>query len=206
MLQNIWILNMEIYLLRHGTSLSNEQRLVCGASDYPLSDYGIDQSEKVCKILSKIAFSKIYSSPLSRAIKTIEKLNRSVNVTITEEITELNTGDFSHISVDQLWANYPRYRYQGLNPNLKYPNGECLNDMLYRIKSWFEKERINWKMEEKILIVGHEGTICGILHHILSLPIDNYPTFVIGNCDYVQISINSDFQIRHKFFPFLSRI
>lgn len=28
---------MEIYLLRHGMSLTNEQQLVCSSSDYPLS-------------------------------------------------------------------------------------------------------------------------------------------------------------------------
>lgn len=126
---------MDIYLLRHGQSTSNALRLVCGAADYPLSEAGKIQAQNVCAHLMSIKFTKIYSSPLSRALQTIEYLKTSIEVCIEPELIELDTGEVSHISVDELWAREPRHRYQGLNPFLHYPGGECLDDMLSRIRN-----------------------------------------------------------------------
>lgn len=193
---------MDIFLLRHGLSTSNEMRLVCGAADYPLSETGKIQSEHVCSHLNQYRFSKIYASPLKRALQTIENLERQVEISIEPELIELDTGEVSHIGVDELWSSEPRYRYQGLNPDLHYPGGESLNDMLGRIGLWYDRCSNEWKQDEVVLIAGHEGTVCGILHKLLALCITHYPTFNVGNCDYVHININSDGQVRYRFVPF----
>lgn len=190
---------MDIYLLRHGQSTSNERRLVCGAADYPLSKAGSIQAERVCAHLSEIPFTRIYSSPLTRALQTIERLQRRVEVCIEPELVELDTGEVSHISVDELWAREPRYRYQGLSPHLRYPSGECLHEMLSRVGGWYERCSRQWKQNDIILIAGHEGTVCGILHKLLSLDIAHYPTFLVGNCDYVHVAVNADAQVRYRF-------
>lgn len=195
---------MDIYLLRHGLSVSNEQRLVCGAADYPLSDIGKMQAERVSAHLSKVKFTKIYSSPLSRALQTIERLERQVDISVSSELIELNTGEVSHICVDELWAREPRYRYQGLNSRLHYPGGECLHDMLVRVGGWYEKSALSWSQDDIVLIAGHEGTVCGVLHWMLGLEISHYPTFLIGNCDYVHVTINEDAQVRYRFVPLSS--
>jgi broad specificity phosphatase PhoE len=192
---------MDIYLLRHGLSTANEQRLVCGAADYPLSQSGLEQAQRVCQQLSGVTFTKIYSSPLSRALQTIAPLEPKVDVTIANELVELDTGEASHLCVDDLWQQEPRYRYQGLNPTLKYPSGECLNDMLQRIGNWYTLTAKEWGKEDVILIAGHEGTVCGILHRLLGLAIEHYPTFLVGNCDHVHIHVNNDGQIRYRFVP-----
>lgn len=185
--------------MRHGLSTSNELRLVCGAADYPLSEVGKVQAQNICAHLTSIKFTKIYSSPLSRALQTIEHLRTSIKVRIEPELIELDTGEVSHISVDELWAREPRYRYQGLNPFLRYPGGECLDDMLNRIRSWYQRRFDEWTVDDVILIAGHEGTVCGILHYLLNLEVNQYPTFNVGNCDYVKISINEDGQVRYQF-------
>jgi len=195
---------MNLYLLRHGLSTSNEKRLVCGAADYPLSEKGKSQAERVCAYLSVIPFTRIYSSPLSRALQTIEKLQRQAEIIIAPDLIELDTGEVSHISVDDLWAQEPRYRYQGLNPTLRYPSGESLNDMLARVAGWFDSAMRTWTQSDKVLVAGHEGTVCGILHKLLALDISHYPTFLIGNCDHVHIEINQDGQVRYRFVPLTS--
>lgn len=195
---------MDIYLLRHGLSTSNEMRLVCGAADYPLSEAGKCQAERVCAHLSEIPFTRIYSSPLTRALQTIEKLERQVEISIAPDLVELDTGEVSHISVDELWAREPRYRYQGLNPQLRYPGGECLNDMLGRVGDWYERCVREWARDDIVLIAGHEGTVCGILHKLLALDIAHYPTFLVGNCDYVHVAVNADAQLRYRFVPLAS--
>lgn len=140
---------MDIYLLRHGLSTSNEMRLVCGAADYSLSETGELQAEHVCAHLSEMSFTRIYSSPLQRALQTIHKLKR-------------------------------------------------------RVGGWYERCSREWLQDDIILIAGHEGTVCGILHKLLDLDITHYPTFQVGNCDYVHIVINADGQRRYRFVPLAS--
>jgi broad specificity phosphatase PhoE len=193
---------MNIYLLRHGISVSNEKRIVCGASDYPLSTRGLAQAVAVCAELDKQTFSRIYCSPLQRAQQTIAHLIQQLVVTSVPALVELDTGDVSHITVAELYAHSPRYQYQGLSPDLKYPGGECLNDMMARVTGWFDQEKKNWADDENILIAGHEGTVCALLHSLLDLDISNYPTFAIGNCDYVHIHVALDGQTRYRFVNF----
>lgn len=196
---------MDIYLLRHGQSTANESRLVCGAADYPLSSVGRIQAKNVCAQLGSIVFTRIYSSPLTRALQTVEDLTAKFNVSIEPELIELDTGEVSHYSVDELWKIEPRYRYQGLNPQLRYPGGECLDDMINRIRNWYERKFLEWSGDDVILIAGHEGTVCAILHHLLNMDIKHYPTFNIGNCDYICVTINGDNQIRCRFVDFNSK-
>jgi len=191
---------MDIYLLRHGRSTANEARLVCGASDYPLSEQGLLQAAEICQRLKGIPFTRIYSSPLSRATQTIAPLDTALDIKLVPELVEVDTGSVSHITVDELWEWDSRYKYQGLNSELHYPQGECLGDMLRRVARWYSKESESWDADECVLISGHEGTVCGVLHFLLDLDIRNYPTFVIGNCEYVHISINQDEQLRYRFY------
>lgn len=193
---------MNLYLLRHGVSVSNEKRIVCGASDYPLSTRGLVQAVAICGELDKLKFSRIYCSPLQRAQQTIAHLRQQINAISVPALVELDTGDVSHITVDELYAQSPLYQYQGLSPDLKYPGGECLNDMMLRVTDWFEQERKHWAEVDNVLIAGHEGTVCSILHHLLHLNIASYPTFYIGNCDYVHVAITTSEQVRYRFVNF----
>jgi broad specificity phosphatase PhoE len=180
---------MEIYLLRHGVSTANERQLVCGASDYPLSEKGGQQAIDVCVHLNEISFDRIYTSPLSRAKNTIQYLDGNISPVIANEIKELNTGAVSHITLDNLWAFDIRFMRPWLTPNLRYPSGETFNEMVSRITQWYEKEIECWSDYEKILIVGHEGTLRSIYLKIFNLEMKKYPDFKIGNCDYLYFKI-----------------
>ncbi|AYV21223.1 histidine phosphatase family protein [Vibrio mediterranei] len=187
-----------IFVLRHGQSEANLQHLVCGQSDYPLTELGRLQAEKACDKLSNIRFDKVYCSPLMRATQTIEPLDLS-NIVLVPEIMEVNTGEYSSLTIDELYEKHPQYKYQGLNADLSYPGGESLNSMIRRASSWFDSEKAHWKLGENILIVGHEGTLCAILHDYFNMDVSNYPSFRIPNCGYVKITINSDSQCRVQF-------
>lgn len=190
---------MEIYLLRHGTSLANEKQLVCGSSDYALSGKGIEQASRVCQELRKIPFTRIYSSPLSRAINTIAELKSPVIVNIEDQVKELNTGDVSHITLPELWSRDERYRQPWLSPDLRYPGGETFREMVTRISEWYNTRATYWSDSDKILIVGHEGTLRSIYLNLMHLELADYPDFPIGNCDclYFEKSDNKVIRFEH---------
>jgi len=180
---------MEVYILRHAISIANEKNLVCGSRDYPLSETGIKQANRICNHLQKIPFTLGYSSPLSRSIDTIKYMKEKLQFNIVAEISEVDTGDASHMTFEKLWSLDNRYRSPWLHPYLRYPAGECFYEMINRIQSWFLNESNKWKENDIVLIVGHEGTLRSILLNLLNLKISEYPTFPIKNCDYFHLFI-----------------
>lgn len=174
---------MEVYLLRHGSSVANEKKLVCGSLDFPLSDKGVEQAKNVCNYLNSITFNYIYTSPLSRAVNTIEFLQSNVIPRVSNQLKELNTGSFSNMTLPDLWEMDSRYRRPWLIPDVRYPDGETFREMITRIMNWYIKNNLQWLDDDKILIVGHEGTLRTIYLYLNGLNISDYPEFPIGNCD-----------------------
>ena len=190
---------IEIYVLRHGESIANKKNLVCGAKDFELTELGKKQAKRACKILKSNKFSRIYASPLKRAIDSIKYLGSDQPITIEKNLKELDTGDYSFLDIEELWDKDIRYKYQGMYPTLKYPNGESLADMIARVRIWWEKESNLWERDEKVLVAGHEGTACALIHILTKMSIINYPTFKIQNCETLKIEINKDNQIRFSY-------
>lgn len=196
---------MELYLLRHGASTANELRLVCGAEDFPLSEIGLKQANEVCSYLELVPFTYIYSSSLSRARHTIVPLNGgNCPVRVELELVELNTGEFSHLTLDELWAMDSRYQRPWLHPDLRYPKGECFREMVSRITGWYDRESLAWSHDDTVLIVGHEGTLRSILLKLLDVDLSNYPDFPIGNCDLLQATIESGTLVKYRHIPLTS--
>jgi broad specificity phosphatase PhoE len=181
---------MELYLLRHGASTANERRLVCGAEDFPLSAAGVEQASRVCQYLAPIPFTRVYTSPLSRARDTVGTLESQLRpFEIVQDLAELNTGSYSHWTLDKLWEMDERYRQPWLHPELRYLDGECFPEMVARMTGWYDRESKQWGADETVLVVGHEGTLRSILLRVLGLELSEYPAFPIGNCDLLHVTL-----------------
>lgn len=63
---------MDIYFMRHGETPYNQKHLLQGQRDIALNDAGKAQAEKAAKWFQArgIQFSRVYASPLSRAVET----------------------------------------------------------------------------------------------------------------------------------------
>ncbi|HEX7936748.1 MAG TPA: histidine phosphatase family protein [Paraburkholderia sp.] len=193
---------MELYLLRHGASTANERRLVCGAEDFPLSATGHEQAQRVCENLARIPFTRVYSSPLSRARDTVAALDCIDRpVRIVPEIAELNTGAHSHRTLDELWAMDARFRQPWLSPDMRYPEGECFREMVARMTGWYDRESKQWNSDDVVLVVGHEGTLRSILLRLLGLDISAYPAFPIGNCDLLRATVDAGQPVTYTHIP-----
>ena len=83
-----------IYLIRHGkASLDGSDR------ERGLTDEGIEQAKQITEILKELEpkIEKVYSSPLKRAILTIEPIAKylETEIKIIENLKEKVTGDVS---------------------------------------------------------------------------------------------------------------
>ena len=88
---------MRIYIMRHGTTVWNEQAIIQGWSQNRLSREGKSLTEKTAVEIKDIKFDIIYTSPLMRTIQTANIINKYHNVRIVKEnrIIENNKGIFT---------------------------------------------------------------------------------------------------------------
>ena len=61
-----------IYIIRHGQTEMNKAGRLQGRRDVPLNENGEKQAEEAAGILSGIEFDHVFSSPLTRAVRTAE--------------------------------------------------------------------------------------------------------------------------------------
>ena len=87
---------LNIYLVRHGQDEDNEQGILNGHRDKPLTALGLNQAEQLAEYidLHGLDFHKVYSSPLQRAHVTAEKITQKLDLVEPEILPQLIERDF----------------------------------------------------------------------------------------------------------------
>ena len=61
---------MTLFMIRHGETTGNVQKLFYGNMDLPLTETGRDQARALRPLLENYRFDRVYSSDLTRAVET----------------------------------------------------------------------------------------------------------------------------------------
>jgi alpha-ribazole phosphatase/probable phosphoglycerate mutase len=157
-----------LYLVRHGQTIGNVNKLIHGHTNAPLTEMGMVQAHDRKVNLKDIHFTHIYSSDLVRAHKTAEILNleHALKIDVTPELRERNYGLYEGKHQDeakkQLWdlltnnSNHPHIKESGVETN---------EQMVERGIS-FLKKLSALHLGETILVVTHGGLMRVILQHL----------------------------------------
>ena len=70
---------MNLYVIRHGNTDWNLESRMQGQTNIKLNEIGIEQANKVRKIIEEKNIDLIISSPLDRAKQTAEIINQNMN-------------------------------------------------------------------------------------------------------------------------------
>ncbi len=154
-----------IYLIRHGSTVANENGTYIGHTDYSLSEKGIaelkDKAEK--HIYPKT--ERIYSSPLKRCTETAKILFPDKEILCLEGIKELNLGDFDGKNVEELINNEDYKKWLKGGFEFAPPNGESVKALTIRSFDALNKIIINMMNEDIVnaTIISHSGVISNML-------------------------------------------
>lgn len=98
-----------IYLVRHCEAMGNINRIFQGHTDEEISDNGRLQLEKLAERFRDIHLDVLYSSPLKRAYRTAEAVNRYHHLPIhtDERLIEINGGHWEEKPWEALPELYP---------------------------------------------------------------------------------------------------
>jgi alpha-ribazole phosphatase/probable phosphoglycerate mutase len=127
-----------IFFVRHGETDWNKELRYQGVSDVPLNDEGRAQARKAGLRLSKLVPSRVFSSPLCRALETAEiimKHNESrAKIEPREEMREISFGEWEGLTTYEVAARYPEAlaSWRKAPFEARPPGGEPFGDVTAR--------------------------------------------------------------------------
>ena len=161
-------MEMQIYLFRHGKTISNLEHRYLGTTDEELCDIGIEELKEKTQDMPSVDL--LFSSPMMRCRQSCEILFPSMAYDIVEEYREMDFGDFERKNYRELQGNADYQRWIDSNGTLAFPNGESREQFIKRQMTAFEKMCCKIKEKQKagkeiasVAAVVHGGSIMAVL-------------------------------------------
>lgn len=164
----------KLYFIRHCEAEGNTRGVLQGRSDSDVSGNSAKQLELVSLRLRNVPFAAFYSSPLKRAFKTAQAIDRYHNLEIVKDrrLIEIDMGDWEGRS----WADIEEegtdmFRIWNESPcEFQAPNGESIREVCDRM--WAAAQDIARANEGKtVCVVSHGCAIRTLLCRALGKPL-----------------------------------
>lgn len=159
---------MRVYIVRHGETQENKDRIIQGQRDTKLNANGEEQARMVGAALKDAKIGIAYSSDLSRAVKTAEAIlhhHPGIRLHKRVELRERGMGELEGLHVDVRLGHTPG----GMEP---------ISSMTARASAWWREAVMPWvkayweaaelghetsQGRKDVLIVSHSGLISVLL-------------------------------------------
>ena len=168
---------MNLFVTRHGQTDWNVQKKVMGRCDEPLNEKGLEQAEETRKKLLDEDIDLIICSPLIRARKTAEVINKGRNIKIIydDRLIERDFGEFEGKET----KDFDFHSYWNYYKNEYYEKAENIHEFFKRVYSFLDDITSTYK-GKNILIVAHGG---------ISIPIACYFNKIIPEGSLVEAGL-----------------
>jgi len=180
---------MDVYLVRHGETYSNQNDLVPEVNG-ELTYRGQQQIDRLAEQLKGIHFDTIYASPLPRTRKTVETVNKyhNLNVNFDHRLEDIHLTSWAGKGMKEYklaragcssgWFNY--YREEDESYVAAYK----------RVKGFFEDVIENpLNFGQAILIATHSDVIKSLIINFLDEQLDFAKKIKVDNAAVVHLSL-----------------
>lgn len=165
---------MELVLMRHGSTLWNEQRRYLGHTDIPLSPKGVSELASARVKLQGWPISRVYCSDLARCRESLDAVrpDLSASAVYDSALRELDFGAWEGRTYDEL-KDIPSYRQWLDNPRqVTPPMGESweaferrITGVLHTVLPPADNDLADdASYSSSVLVVAHGG----VIRHIVS--------------------------------------
>ena len=177
---------MKIYMARHGQTQPNVEDNVCGRTDVPLTETGLQQAEKLADNAAGKDIDLIVVSPMIRARQTAQAVANRYNipVVIDDRLIEQSAGIYegkSRTNPDYL-TNKRKFCY-------KYPGGESMMQVAQRVYNRIDDIRRNYS-DKNVLVVCHGG-VCRVARtYFVDMENEEFSTYTPDNATITEYEID----------------
>ena len=208
-----------LYIVRHGQTHKNKQKVLQGRSDLPLNDEGRVQALEVGEKLNELGIKPeiLYSSPLIRAVETAELIGKaasngaasdgdksvedagaaertedavSADIRIDERLIEMDYGPYEGMDLTKPAPEVMAFFMDFAGTPA--PDGmEQLSSVVARSGEFLEEIREE-AMENDVVISTHAIAMKGLLEYLTPESRGGYWSKYIGNCDVYAAEVNEE--------------
>ncbi|MCK4762201.1 MAG: histidine phosphatase family protein [Candidatus Aminicenantes bacterium] len=174
-----------IFLVRHGKTAYNDDDLLQGSIDLPISESGKKEAELLAQELQNEKFDVFFHSPLKRALQTAEIVNKHHKKPFKEIpcFSEIEVGQWEGLNYFDMIANNNEIFLAWLqDPTVEIPGGESLCQVFERVKPGVQE--ILASPFSHILIAAHAAVNRGILAALLNIKPEPARMFRMKNGAY----------------------
>jgi|SRR3989344_4750852 len=197
---------LKIYLARHGQNIDNQNGILNGHRDEPLTDKGIEQAyETAGKIKDTgLTFDFIYSSPLQRAFETAKIISETIDAPYPLKEDLLIERNFGIMTGKKISDIEPLcapdiIKTETVTYFLSPEGAETFPDLIDRAGKLLDKINVTHKMGNVLLVChGDLGKMIYAKYYHLSWE-TVLTQFHFGNCDLLLLAPDSPAEDSHVF-------
>ena len=200
---------MQLLIARHAETAWNVERRIQGWTNSTLTSAGTQQAQMLAERLRATKIDAIYSSDSQRAIRTAEcvALYQNVDVVPLEELRETGWGEWEGMTATEISERFPdlwqKFVVRGRETSddaeadwdstTLVPGGESAKQCAERIGTALQAIRSHHARDsERVLIVGHGGSLRYLLTHALGVRPGLARRFHLDNTSLSEISFTHD--------------
>lgn len=173
-----------VYFVRHGQSVANVQGILGGSDNFPITDLGKSQAKMTAQTLRGIQFDLLVTSPLSRAVQTMNIIATELDISNQGVVTK---GEFAERDAGE-FTGKPKKDYLAFIA-AGGEAGETSEAMQQRVS-----RGLDWLREQTFtnaLVVTHNGTTRMIRIIIDDLPAQDFVKIPeLDNGTYLKVDLS----------------
>lgn len=176
-------------IVRHGVSKANDEGVITGHMDTPLTELGRQQARQAAELLKDIPFNSAYSSTLQRAAHTLDELvaalNLHVPIVLHDDLRERSWGTLEGKRKDNLDNDFTEeekivWQTWGSRP----PQGESYEEVYDRMVSYFNAHILRELNSGKnVVLAGHNGSLKTLQCYLEGIPLSDIHTLQLENAE-----------------------
>ena len=178
-----------IYLIRHTECKANVNKVWCGITESPVTERGNIQLDYLTKEFTTKNIDTIISSPIGRAFKTAQAIQKSqsntgkeTHITLDDRLVEFNGGHWEGKSSNELYKLEDYNKFCTDIEHSKAEHGDSMQDFKNRMITVASDL---YNSDKDITIISHGVTLKVLLSVMFNTKIDEQPW--LNNCEYVKV-------------------
>lgn len=182
-----------LFLIRHGLTGETGKVLYGRAGGISLDERGRAEAERLAERFRSVRLTAIYSSPLERAMQTVEPLASAQRLPITpsEGLVEMDAGTWTGRTLATLRKRVAWKDVQVAPSSFRFPGGESFAEARERVVA--EIRRIARRHRRGRVAIASHGDIVRIaLCHFTGAPIDRFQSSVIDTASVSVVYLHGD--------------
>lgn len=176
---------MKLYAARHGQTQWNAEQRICGRTDLPLTEEGHRQAELLAQKAAFLDLDVIIASPMLRAQQTAAAVAETTGVPILtdDRLIEQDYGVYEGRN-----RYDPGFRANKRQFAMRYPGGESMLDVCFRVYSLIEELKANYP-DKNVLLVCHGGVCRLIRSYFEDMTNEDYANYCEENANIREYQI-----------------